>query len=343
MANYSINQPSAHFQIEKYAGTGSAHNPVFDGPANLQPDFIWIKETDSNSYSNILTNTTRGLTKYIYTDSTQAEQTNSNRVGGADTDGFGVGTASDVNNNGNNYVAMCWKGNAGSSPSNTDGNETALIQHNSTAGFSIIQFNSGGSTGGTVGHGLGVTPSFFMAKNLNGTSGWYGMFPQIWGGNQSSGVNTTNAFGTVSGFSNFNSTTFTEGQGDGNDYMCYAWKPIRGYSAFGTYKSNNNADGPKIFTGFRPAFIICKMVSGGTHWRYYDHKRDGFNPENNYLRMNVTNGENTAANSELEIHSNGFKLTNAEGDINYNTEYVLYAAWAELPQVFTDGVPVQAR
>tara|TARA_A100000172_G_scaffold80441_1_gene70023 strand:- start:239 stop:1267 length:1029 start_codon:yes stop_codon:yes gene_type:complete len=342
MANYSINQPSAHFQIDTYAGTGSGHSPTNDGPANLQPDFLWIKERDSNSYSNILTNTTRGLTKYIYTDSTQAEQTNSNRVTAANTDGFTLGTASDVNNNGNNYVAMCWKGNAGSSPSNTDGTRTALVQNNSTAGFSIIQFNAGSSTGGTVGHGLGEIPSFFMAKNMNATGGWYGMFPKIWGGNQSAGVNTTNAFGTVSGFSNFTSTLFTEGQSDSNDYMCYAWKPIRGYSAFGTYKSNNSSDGPKIFTGFRPAFIICKKTTGGA-WRYYDHKRDGFNPENNYLRANVLNGENTAANSELEIHSNGFKLTNAEGDINYNAENVLYAAWAELPQVFTDGVPVQAR
>lgn len=343
MANYSINQPSAHFQIEKYAGTGSAHNPVFDGPANLQPDFIWIKETDSNSYSNILTNTTRGLTKYIYTDSTQAEQTNSNRVGGADTDGFGVGTASDVNNNGNNYVAMCWKGNGGTNATNTVGQRTSLVQANTTAGFNIVQFNDGGSTGQTVGHGLGAIPSFFMAKQLGATSGWYGMFPSIYGGNQSSGVNTTNDFGTVSGFSSFTSTTFVSGQSASDDHICYMWKPIRGYSAFGQYKSNNNADGPKIFTGFRPAFIILKMAAGGTGWRYYDHKRDGFNPENNFMRMNVTNGENTAANGDIELHSNGFKLTYQESDINYNTSRVLYAAWAELPQVFTDGVPVQAR
>ena len=334
---------NGHFQVEKYAGTGSAHNPVFDGPANLQPDFIWIKETDSNSYSNVLTNTTRGLTKYIYTDSTQAEQTNSNRVGGADTDGFGVGTASDVNNNGNNYVAMCWKGNGGTNATNTVGQRTSLVQANTTAGFSIVQFNDCGSSGQTVGHGLGAIPSFFMAKQLGSTSGWYGMFPSIYGGNQSSGVNTTDSFGTVSGFSSFTSTTFVSGQSASADHLCYMWKPIRGFSAFGTYKSINNADGPKIFTGFRPAFIILNMASAGTHWRYYDHRRDGFNPENNYLRMNVLNGENTAANSEVELHSNGFKLTNAEGDINYNTENVLYAAWAELPQVFTDGVPVQAR
>ena len=343
MANYSINQPSAHFQVDLYAGTGSGHSPTNDGPANLQPDFLWIKERDSNSYSNCLTNTTRGLTKYCFTDSTQGEDTTSNRVTAANTDGFTLGTAADVNNNGNNYVCHQWKANGGTYVSNTQGARTSLVQANSTAGFSIVQFNDGGSTGQTVGHGLGAIPSFFISKELQNTTGWYGMFPSIYGGNQSSGVNTTNNFGTVSGFSNFTSTLFTSGQSASADHICYMWKPIRGYSAFGTYKSNNNADGPKIFTGFRPAFIIFKMASGGTAWRYYDHKRDGFNPENNYLRMNVLNGENTAANSEVELHSNGFKLTQAEGDINYNSEYVLYAAWAELPQVFTDGVPVTAR
>ena len=343
MANYSINKPAAHFQVKKYAGTGSAQNPTFDGAANLQPDFLWLKELDTNSYSNILTNTTRGLTKYVYTDSSQAEQTDSNRVGGADTDGFGLVTANDVNKNGNNYVAYAWKGNAGSSPANTDGTETSLVQHNSTAGLSIIQFNVGGSSGGTVGHGLGVVPEFFLAKNLNSSGSWYGMFPNKYGGNQSTPINSTNGFGTVSGFSNFTSTLFTEGQGDSNDYIAYAWKAVRGFSAFGVYKSNNSYDGPKIFTGFRPAFIILKMDSAGAAWRMYDMRRDGFNPENNYLRANVTNGENTAANSELEIHSNGFKLTQAEGDINYDTNSVLYAAWAEMPLVFTDGVPATAR
>ena len=342
MAYSTINDPSAQFQAQLYTGNGSTQTITNTGNANLQADFVWVKDR-VGANSNLLSNTTRGITKYVYSDSTQAEQTNTNRVNAVSTDSFTLGNAGDANTNGNTYVCMQWKGNAGSSPSNTDGTETALVQLNSTAGFSIIQFNTGGSSGGTVGHGLGEVPSFFLSKDLNATSGWYGMFPKIWGGNQSAGLNTTDGFGTVSGFSNFTSTLFTEGQGNGNDHICYAWKPIKGYSAFGAYKSNNNADGPKIFTGFRPALVLAKNTGAGTNWRYYDVHRDGFNPENNYLLANSTAAEDTSANSEIEFLSNGFKLTHAEGDINYNTDDILYAAWAEFPSCFSDGVPAVAR
>lgn len=344
MAYSTINDPSAQFQAQLYTGTGSAQTITNTGNSNLQPDFVWVKDRVAAN-SNLLSNTSLGITKYVYSDSTQAEQTNTNRVNAVSTDSFTLGNAGDANTNGNTYVCMQWKGNAGTTVANNEGSLTNTIQVNSAAGLSIMSFNVGSSTGTTLGHGLGKVPSFFIAKNRDKTGGWYGMFPKFWGGNQSAGINTTNGFGTVSGFSNFTTTLFTQGAGGSgyaDDWVAYAWIPIKGYSAMGTYKSNNNADGPKIFTGFKPAFIILKMQSAGTNWRYYDNKRDGFNPENNYLLTNSTAAENTAANSEIEFHSNGFKLTNAEGDINYNTERVLYAAWADKPSVFSDGVPTTA-
>tara|TARA_R100001509_G_C4879827_1_gene219716 strand:+ start:2187 stop:3239 length:1053 start_codon:yes stop_codon:yes gene_type:complete len=349
MAYSTINDPSAQFQAQLYTGNGSnSHDITNTGNANLQPDLIWIKDRSASTNPNIQ-DTTRGINKQLFTDGTPAQYTDAawGHVNSVASDGFQVdvgnsASEANTNKNSNTYVAWQWKANAGNEVANNDGNATSYVQVNSTAGMSIIRFTGGGSTAYNLGHGLTKTPSFFLAKNYSSTSGWYGMFPKFWGGNQSSGLNTTDAFGTVSGFTGFTTSVFQEGQNDTDNYIAYAWIPIKGYSAFGTYKCNNNADGPKIFTGFKPAFVILKMNSAGTNWRMYDSKREGFNPENNFLLANSQGAENTDANSEIEFHSNGFKCVQAEGDINYNTERVLYAAWADKPSCFSDGVPTTA-
>ena len=346
MAYSTINDPSAQFQVQLYTGTGSTLNVVNGGNANLQPDFVWLKNYGTAGKDYGMFDTNRGTTKTVSCNNTSAEATNANTLTAFSSDGFTLGSDGGPNANSSNNVAWQWKANGGTTVANNEGSLTNTIQVNSAAGLSIMTFNVGSSTGTTLGHGLGVIPSFFIAKNRDATGGWYGMFPKIWGGNQSAGINTTNGFGTVSGFSNFTSTLFTQGAGGvgyADDWIAYAWKPIKGYSAFGTYKSNNNADGPKIFTGFRPALVLAKNTGAGTNWRVSDDKRNGFNPENNYLLTNSNNAEDTSAVSEIEFLSNGFKLTQAEGDINYNTDQILYAAWAEFPSCFSDGVPAVAR
>ena len=339
MAYTTINKSEDYFKAILFTGT---HASVPTITVGWKSDFLWLKSR-TQTYDHNLLDTTRGGTSKLASNNTNSASTTGDSVTFNSTSFEPSGQAINESGQGtNNMISWSWKANGGSQTTNNDGTAASYVQVNSTSGMSIIKFTGGGSTAYTLGHGLGAIPSFFIAKNYSSTSGWYGMFPKFWGGNQSSGINTTNAFGTVSGFTGFTTSVFEEGQNDSDNYIAYAWIPIKGYSAFGTYVSNNNADGPKIFTGFKPAFVILKMNSAGTNWRMYDSKREGFNPENNFLLANGQGAENTATNSEIEFHSNGFKCTNAEGDINYNTERVLYAAWADKPSCFSDGVPTTA-
>ena len=347
MAVYTtINDPSAHFQTNAYTGNGNNGKVITNyGNSNLQPDFLWIKKTGGGGTNrdHILVNTTDGLTKNHRANQADAIYTNSNYVTSIQSDGWTMGNGAPVNEADDDFICWNWKLNGGTRSDNNDGSITCDLQINSTAGFSMGKYTSPGSPSGTVGHGLGATPDFFIGKG-DASSGWYGMFPNAEGSTKSSGINTNNAFGTVSGVTGHNATTFTNGQSSGT-HIFWAWKNIQGYFRAGRYDSNNNADGPFIYTGFKPALIAFKMNSGGTSWRWYDDKRVGSNPDNRYVLSNANDSEVSqhSGNSEVHFLSNGFKLTEAEGDINYNTEQVLYAAWAASPFVTSTGVPTTTR
>ena len=347
MAVYTtINDPSAHFQTNAYDGNGNNGKVITNyGNSNLQPDFLWIKKTGGggSNRDHILVNTTDGLTKNHRANQADAIYTNSNYVTAIGTDSFTLGNGAPVNEADDQFICWNWKLAGGTTTTNNDGSIACTIQVNSTAGFSMGKYTSPGSPSGTVGHGLGAKPDFFLGKG-DASSGWYGMFPNAEGSNQSSGINTNNAFGTVSGVSGHNTSTFTNGQSSGT-HIFWAWKNVQGYFRAGRYDSNNNADGPFIYTGFKPALIAFKMNSGGTSWRWYDDKRVGSNPDNRYVLSNANDSEVSqhSGNSEVHFLSNGFKLTEAEGDINYNTEQVLYAAWAASPFVTSTGVPTTTR
>ena len=343
MAVYTtINDPSAHFQVNTYTGNGNNGKVITNyGNSNLQPDFLWFKKRSNGSNrDHILVNSTDGVTKNQRANQSDAIYTNSNYVTAISSDGFTLGNGAPVNEADDDFTCWQWKGS--SRADNNDGSITVDLQVNSTAGFSMGKFTPSGSSG-TVGHGLGATPDFVISKG-DAASGWYGMFPNAQGGNQSSGINTNNDFGTVSGLAGFNSSTFTNGNA-ANTYIFWAWKNTQGYFQADRYESNNNADGPFIYTGFKPALIVFKMASGGTSWRWYDESRMGYNPDNRYVLSNANDMEVNQHSGNAEVHflSNGFKLTEAEGDINYNSETVCYAAWAKSPFVTSTGIPTTTR
>ena len=344
MAVYTtINDPSAHFQTNTYTGNGNNGKVITNyGNSNLQPDFLWFKKrTGSNTRDHILVNTTDGITKNQRLPPSDAIYTNSNYVTAIGSDGWTMGNGAPVNEADDDFTCWNWKLAGGTTSTNYDGSLACTIQVNSTAGFSMGKYTSPGSPSGTVGHGLGAKPDFFIGKG-DSSSGYYGVFPTAEGSNKSSGPNTTNAFGTVSGVSNFNTTTFTNGQGSGT-HIFWAWKNVQGYFHAGKYYSNDNANGPFVYTGFSPALVAFKMNSAGTSWRWYDNTRAGFNPNNSYVASNTNSNETASYPAEMIFLSNGFKLQQAEGDINYNQDEVLYAAWAVHPYVTSDGVPTTAR
>jgi len=349
MAYSTIKDPSAHFYayaFSKSSGTGSA---TFDGNSDLQPDFLWVKSR-TNADSHELWDSTRGVNSTLFSDSTSAEDTAANRIVSFDTDGFTWGNAGNLNAAGD-FVSWAWKANGGTTSTNTDGSITTTTQVNSDAGFSIVTWAGGGT--GSLGHGLGVVPDMWIVKNRDYAVSWPVGFsgPELGGTSNYLNLNTSGANSTYNnlwGSSPANSSIITMA-GDrsvnisGDDYVGYFFKGIQGYSKFGKYVGNGNADGPFVYTGFKPAFLIMKETSSsGGNWVMFDNKRDTHNVTKHRLFPNLTNSDNTTRNY-IDLLSNGFKLRDTDFDHNQSGETMIYMAFAENPFVTSTGVPTTAR
>ena len=264
MAAYTtINKPSLHFNTKLYTGNGGTQSITGVG---FQPDWTWIKKR-SGVGSHSLFDSVRGVTKLISSNTTNAEATLSGGLTAFGTDGFTVGSDGDVNGNSATYVSWNWKAN-GAGSSNTDGSiNTTATSVNTTAGFSISTYEGTGSAA-TVGHGLGVTPAVVLVKNIDASQNWL-MYHQGIGATKYARLNLSNGQGTSSGPWNNTAPTssvFSIGAdgavtGSGQTHVAYCFSEVRGYSRFGYYTGNNNADGPYVYTGFKPAFVLIKNVS----------------------------------------------------------------------------------
>jgi len=354
MAYTTINNPSAHFHTQLYTGTGSLNSVTNDANAgNFKPDWLYIKNR-SASWSGIVTDSTRGVNKSLFTPATDAQVTNNARgyVSAFNTDGFTVGAGSSgsdsVNTNGNNYVGWQWKANGGTTATNNAGSISSTVQANTTAGFSIVKWTSDGNNGRTVGHGLGVKPTVIITKNLSATSDWLSFFEEA-GVDKYLKLNSSSAVSTSAdmfGGGAQATAVFTIGQSaagysNGNDIIAYVFAPIQGYSKFGKYTGNGNADGPFVYTGFKPAWVMLKRSSGAADWNIFDNKRPGYNETNARLRANDSTAESTS-DAGVDLLSNGFKCR-LGSEFNANSTTNIYMAFAENPLVATNGVPTTAR
>ena len=353
MAFTTIDDPSAHHQTAIYTGSSSSVTVTNDGNSDLQPDWVWIKRRNSTNDHNIF-DSSRGFTKRLWTNQNSAENTDDGTGVTVHSDGFATGTYwGDVNANGSTFVAWQWKANGGTRTTNSESgnNPAGGYQVNTTAGFSIVDYTGTGSAG-TMAHGLGVVPHTIWVQNRDEGEDWavYHKRASSAGNDSYLRLNTNDGAataGTVWNDTSPTSSVFTIGSNtktnkDGVKYIAYLFAEIQGYSKFGHYTSNNNADGPFIYTGFKPACVITKMYAdAGTNWRIYDNLREGFNGDNEFFELNSNSAE--ASSSEMDFHSNGFKLVDAEGDANYNDLKVLYFAWAESPFVSSEGIPTTAR
>jgi hypothetical protein len=356
MAYSNIKDPSAHFQAIGWTGNDVDGRALTnDGNSNLQPDLVWLKA--EVGYNNFLTDSTRGTSVYLSSNTELADTTWTDLVESFDTNGFTIGDdGSQVpNHTGNIFAAWQWKAGGGTTASNSNGNITSTVQANTTAGFSIVTWTGDGSTSGkNVGHGLGAVPKMIISKDRDGTSnlpGWYVYHVGI--GNEDHIQFTTNgkANSPTWGDTTPTSTVFSVG-GEGVyiatnensiDYIAYCFAEVQGYSKFGTYKGNGDPDGPFVYTGFKPAFILLKKSSdNGDNWMMYDHKRPGYNTTNKTYSPNSAGAEYTNANANLDILSNGFKLRSSFGAVNQNTHTYIYMAVAEQPLV-ANGIPTTAR
>jgi hypothetical protein len=319
-----------------YAGTSSEQ--TLD--VGFQPDFSWFKVRDLGTQEHALFDVLRGNNR-LTSDTTNDEEARPDDFTGFTSNGVTIkGTATFINNSSNNYVAWNWKAN-GAGVSNTAGTITSTVSVNTDSGFSIVTAAGQNNTSTlTIGHGLGVAPTMLIGKSRNGTGGW-SVWHNALATNELVYLNTTAAKSVDGGtppaaFTATSSTTFTVQNwnrmiGNGVDGVFYAFAPVAGYSAFGSYTGNGSADGPFVFTNFRPAFVMIKRSDNdGYDWVVVDNKRpDPFNVVDGYLQPNTSNAE--IASDRLDILSNGFKLRTSAGGVNDPSATYIYAAFASSP------------
>ena len=356
MSYADLDNPELHQQTKIYTGTGSSNAFTLDGDEDMQPDFIWIKARagTQGAQSHNLFDSVRGEGKYVFSDSNDAESTDTNRLTSFDSDGFTVGSNNAANASSTTYVAWNWKmGTAFSNDASSTGigsiDSSGSI--NTTAGQSIISWTGSGS-GATIAHGLGAQPQIVLVKNRDDTASW-NVYTVVGGGGKGLFLNENNGYDSDSSYFNngtASTTTFPVGtantaNGSSDDMIAYCFGNVKGYSKIGAYTGNANADGTFVYTGFKPAFVMIKNTAASEHWRIYDNKRDTFNHMYHVLFPNENSAESTVNNAseEIDFLSNGVKIRSSAAQLNGSGQILLYMAFAESPLVNSNGVPNNAR
>ena len=349
-----LDNPELYFQTKLYTGNGTAIGSggltvTFDGSENMQPDWVWIKNRDGTDWHDLF-DSVRGVTKRLYSNSTNAENTNTEGLTAFGTNGFTVGNSGDVNTNTNNHVSWNWK--AGTSFTN-DASSTGIGSIDSSgsvstdAGFSIISYTGTGSNG-TIAHGLGLTPKMMIFKNRSAVKGW-SVYHNSLGATKFIFLNETNLAETTSTMFNNTeptSTLFTVNTDlatnvSGNNYIAYCFAEKKGYSKFGSYTGNGNADGAFVYTGFRPAWVMRKRTDSTNNWGMNDNKRNTFNITEELLLANSNNAASDGTG--IDMLSNGFKMRSNSSLHNASGGTYIYLAFAESPFVNSNKVPTNAR
>ena len=362
MADYTtIDDPSAYFQANAYTGNGSDDHAITNGGnSDLQPDIIWIKERD-NSGAHSLHNTMGSISLFLEPNATSANAYDTTTVKSVQSDGFTLGTESNHNQSSTDYIAWQWKVNGATTSSNSDGDLTTTVQVDSTAKISIFTYTGLDPIEPLdLGHGLGVAPDFFFIKKTNsGTARNWGLYHKNMAATPQDNylrLNSTNAVADASTWWRDEAPTSTiiktGEQADVNQpsdtFVCYAWKEVQGFSKFGQYKGNGDANGAFVYTGFRPAWILLKETGATTSWGIWDHKRStsSSNPTDKLILANASDAEYSGSSYYLDILSNGFKMRNSDGAWNGSSDHYIYAAFAEHPFVTstdTNSIPTTAR
>ena len=337
MAAYTtIDDPEAYFQTVIYTGNGSANNAItLPGDTDMQPDLVWIKNRDATD-SHCIFDSVRGATKLLSSDATSAEATDADTLDSFASDGFQVDADVKVNTNTEKYVAWCWKESA-------------------TAGFDIVSYTGSGSAK-TEAHSLSAVPHLMIFKNRTSDSTNWLVYHHKTSTSPEDDyltLETTDAVGATTSFLDDTAPTssvFTVGANNNANesssaQITYLWTEKQGFSKFGSHTGYGNVDGPFIYTGFRPAYVIVKKTSGADAWTLVDNKRGDF-PSMNPIDQELYPGATTVEYSEgtgIDFLSNGFKIRSDGGWGNASGATYATIAFAEAPFVNSNGVPCNAR
>ena len=346
MAYTTIDKSSDYFVTNLWTGNDTAQT-ITGIP--FAPSFVWIKNR-STAESHTLVNTAVGANNFLKSNATSGNNTNSEFLKSFTSDGYTLGNADEVNNGSNNIVGWNWKAN-GTGAANTAGSiNTTKTSAETTSGCSIITYTGNGSSGATIGHGMGIKPSMILVKETAGGNDWI-VYTQALTANKILYLNT-------SGVANDNSVFFNDTEpttslitlgsigatnGNGVAMVAYCFSNVQGFSKQGSYTGNGNADGTFAYTGFKPAWVMIKNTTSSAAWNITDAKRDTFNVAGKGLFANESSAESAIAGREIDFLSNGFKIRTSGGEKNTSGNIYIYMAFAESPFVSSTGIPATAR
>ena len=332
------NFPGKNFNVVTFTGNSSTNAVTGLG---FQPDFIWGFTRDGNQSKRMI-DSTRGGASRLYSDLTAAADTSNTAISAFGADGFTANGGYFNNDNGKECGAWCWRANGGTTSSNSSGSITSTVQTNPAQNFSIATYTGSGSAGATIGHGLSAKPAFILIKNTSDVDFW-AVYHESIGADFYTSL-TASVFSNNATFWNDTeptSSVITLGtnnrvNGSSNSHVCYAWSQVEGYMKFSTYTGNGNADGPFVYTGFRPRMLFIKRNANGHNWITFDTATVTFNPVNEYANWDTGNASGQNASDKIDILSNGFKLRSTGSSFNNSGSEYVWGAWADVPAKYNN-------
>ena len=325
--------PQKNFNVVTFSGNGSTNAVTGLG---FKPDFIWGFTRDGNQSKRMI-DSTRGGSSSIFSDSTAAASTSKTVICEFGSDGFTANGGYFNNDSGKECGAWCWRANGGTTSSNSSGSITSTVQTNPAQNFSIATYTGSGSAGATIGHGLSAKPAFILIKNTSDVDYW-AVYHESIGADFYTSL-TASVFSNNATFWNDTeptSSVITLGtnnrvNGSSNSHVCYAWSQVEGYMKFSTYTGNGNADGPFVYTGFRPRMLFIKRNANSHNWITFDTATVTFNPVNEYANWDTGNASAQSASDKIDVLSTGFKLRSTGSSFNNSGSEYVYGAWGDVP------------
>ena len=317
-----------------------------DTGVGFQPDMTWIKQRNSPVRRHHIQDSLRTAGRSLFPNATTSEEVTSSYVTSFDSDGFSLGSSSEVNGSGKNYVAWNWKENA-------------------SAGFDIVTWTGDQDASGSgyseqsVSHSLGVAPEMIIAKARTDNALSYNYYSEDWAvyhKDLTSGyfvkLNETDSEAQHDGslFSSIGASSVSFGN-DGyayqylnyadyytsaEDYVAYLFASVDGVCKVGSYTGNASSDGPTVHCGFRPAFVMVKRIGSSGSWYLWDNKRGPENVINNTLYPNLDAVE-SGSGGIIDFTATGFKLRSTATDINSSGEKRIFLAMAESPLKYANA------
>ena len=306
--------------------------------------FVWAKSRD-NTESHTMYDSSRGRQLQLSSNNTTAQNTQTDGLQKFLKGGYQCEDHERINQSGISYVGWNWVANSGTTASNTDGATSSTVQANTTAGFSIVEYTgTGGAT--SVGHGLSAAPEWMLFKDKGNSTNWRVYHTSMGGITKYMLLNSSDAVATASMWGSPTASAFIVGgtgyevNESGNNYIAYCWHGVDGFSKFGGYTGNGNANGPYVFTGFKPAYFMSKRIDSTSDWIIWDNARSKFNPCTERLIASSNGAEGSAS---IDLLSNGIKIRNSDVSRNASGGTYIYMAFAEHPFIGDGTNPVTAR